>query len=107
MEVTALAAGTALPPTGLPRKLQKEWIRLERTRINAELVSSVLRSAVTLAATVPALPLIVAWVTVTQLEDRGVISNADQVLLKTAIGASAAGGILSDAADFIGKVLPA
>lgn len=86
--------------------VQRKLLELERSRQQMEFAGEVIRSSVALLATVPALPMIGAWVFVSSLENRGVISNADQIVLKSAIVATASAGPLGTIGNFIGGLLP-
>jgi len=93
-------------PSGSTKAQVKEWLGVQRTAINGALVSDALRSASVLLAAAPAVTMVGLWVIVTQLNQRGLISQTDEVLLKVALGASASTGALATIGDFIGKVIP-
>jgi len=86
--------------------VQRKLLELERSRQQMEFAGDMVKSGVALLATVPALPMIGAWVFVSSLENRGVISNADQIVLKSAIVATASSGPLENVFNFIGGLLP-
>jgi len=94
-----------LPPDATKRQV-KEWLGIQRTAINGALVSDMARSATVLLSAAPAITMVALWVTVTQLNQRGLISQADEVILKVALGASGAAGALGSVGEFIGRVIP-
>jgi len=93
-------------PSGSTKAQVKEWLGVQRTAINGALVSDMARSATVLLSAAPAITMVALWVTVTQLNQRGLISQADEVILKVALGASASAGALGSVGEFIGRLIP-